>query len=249
MARTAHYAVRIGRVPGIYPTWAACRTQVDGFPAAAFKKFTREEDAQRFIDYAPGQATPPQPSPPVPERPGVKRPRSPTQVIAARLAKRPRVSSPAAARPGHTVVWTDGACSHNGTARAVAGVGVYFGRGDARNCSEALAGRRQTNQRAELTAAIRALEIEPEGPLEVRSDSMYVVNGATCWIHAWRRSKWTTCKANGDLWQQLDRVMRTRTEPLTWTHVRGHAGIYGNEQADALAVQGAHKHKHKLSID
>lgn len=78
-----------------------------------------------------------------------------------------------------TIVYADGSCKHNGTTNAVAGIGVYFGENDRRNVSRTLpTGTRHTSQRAELTAAIEAISAVPiEEPLEIRTDSSYVVKG------------------------------------------------------------------------
>src|SRR3990167_10471637 len=76
-----------------------------------------------------------------------------------------------------TRVFIDGCCFGNGTSNAKAGIGVYFGEGDQRNLAEPLAGNLQTNQRAEISAAIRALEIAKENDqaIELFSDSKYLV--------------------------------------------------------------------------
>ena len=75
-------------------------------------------------------------------------------------------------------VYTDGCCFRNGKANSQAGVGVYFGSNDKRNISEPLTGSLQTNQRAEITAAIRSLQSVPTNSRVVLlTDSIYVVNG------------------------------------------------------------------------
>ena len=140
-------------------------------------------------------------------------------------------------------IWTDGACANNGRRGATAGVGVFFGDRHALNVCERLQGR-QTNQRAELTAAIRAVQlldaIDASGvSAEIFSDSKYVVDGVTQWIVKWRARNWCIKNQNIDLWQRLDVLVRTKPHRLRWTHVRGHANVYGNEQADRLACAGA----------
>ena len=118
------------------------------------------------------------------------------------------------------VIYIDGACSGN---PGPAGIGVWFGPEDPRNLSESLDGNKQTNQRAELTALIRCLEIAPkEEPLHIYSDSEYCVYG--------RMKK---RKANLDLWNRLDALWR---EDIVLEHVRGHQGVFGNEMADQLAT-------------
>jgi ribonuclease HI len=146
-------------------------------------------------------------------------------------------------------VWTDGACSHNQDAKkARAGLGVYFGPGDSCNLSEPLpSNERQTNQRAELLAAIRALEVVLAYSLETRpiclySDSQYVVKGVQEWLPNWKRKGWRNAKRkpveNQDLWKRLDALLPRIS--IKWRHVKGHAGNPGNVAADALAVQAIH---------
>jgi ribonuclease HI len=99
-----------------------------------------------------------------------------------------------------------------------------------------------TNNRMELTAAIKGLEALREAcEVEVTTDSEYMKNGITTWIHGWKRSGWMT-KAkkpvvNQDLWKALDeQVGRHRT---TWTWTKGHADHPDNNRCDELATKAA----------
>ena len=102
---------------------------------------------------------------------------------------------------------------------------------------------RTTNQRMEVTAALRALEAI-EGPLAVFSDSTYVVN---CfrdrWHEGWLRNGWLNSKkqpvANRDLWEPLIGLYLPRAGEVEWRWVRGHSGDRWNDVADRLAVRGA----------
>ncbi|KAK5108182.1 hypothetical protein LTR62_008713 [Meristemomyces frigidus] len=88
-------------------------------------------------------------------------------------------------------IYTDGSSLSNGQAGAIAGVGVFFGPADRRNISEGLVGTKQTNQRAELTAVFRALEIAPKDrKLIIISDSNYAIKCTTEWFQNWRRNGW-----------------------------------------------------------
>jgi len=144
------------------------------------------------------------------------------------------------------VVYTDGACSGNGQYGSVAGIGVWWGPYDARNLSERCPGR-QTNNRAELIAIIRALETAPvtSVPLVIKSDSEYAIKCFTDWLPGWRRRNFTTSKGtpvkNVDLVKYMDALFSLRQrsgQQVRLEHVRGHAGEEGNEGADALAVSG-----------
>ena len=98
-----------------------------------------------------------------------------------------------------------------------------------------------TNNRMELTAVIQALgALKRPSRVRVTTDSQYVRNGITSWIHNWKRRGWKTASRapvkNVDLWQALDaEVNRHRVE---WHWVRGHTGHPENELADRLANQG-----------
>ena len=97
-----------------------------------------------------------------------------------------------------------------------------------------------TNNRMELTAAVRALERFPEGAsVEMRLDSRYVVDAMTQWVRTWKRNGWRTATGevkNQDLVQRLDALASARR--VRWTWVKGHSGQRWNERADALVHRG-----------
>ena len=102
--------------------------------------------------------------------------------------------------------------------------------------------RQTTNNRMEMTAAIRGLAaLKEDCEVEVVTDSEYLKNGITQWIHGWKRKGWMTAGkkpvVNQDLWKQLDeQASRHRT---TWTWTRGHASHADNNRCDELATQAA----------
>jgi ribonuclease HI len=140
--------------------------------------------------------------------------------------------------------YTDGACSGN---PGPGGWGVYLiaedKDGDVLK-EESLYGKNTetTNQMMELTAAIQALESLKRKNVDITifTDSKYVVNGITKWIHSWLKNNWKSASnkpvANKLLWEKLFNL--TRDHNVTWIWVKGHAGILGNEKADSLAVKG-----------
>jgi len=98
-----------------------------------------------------------------------------------------------------------------------------------------------TNNRMELTAVIRALELlERPCQIEVYTDSQYVQKGISEWLHDWKRRGWRTADKkpvkNVDLWRELDRLAGLHR--IAWHWVKGHAGHPENERADALANRG-----------
>lgn len=94
-----------------------------------------------------------------------------------------------------------------------------------------------TNNRMELTAAIEGVSFcPPDAHLIIWTDSNYVKQGITEWIHGWKKKNWKDVK-NPDLWQKLDAVCAGRN--IEWHWIKGHAGHAGNEMADELANIGA----------
>lgn len=98
-----------------------------------------------------------------------------------------------------------------------------------------------TNNRMELLAAISALEaLARPSEIVIVTDSAYVKNGVTEWIHGWKRNGWRTAGRdpvkNADLWQRLDAAQARHK--VDWRWIKGHAGHEENERADALARAG-----------
>jgi ribonuclease HI len=99
-----------------------------------------------------------------------------------------------------------------------------------------------TNNRMELTAAIHGIESVQAvaGPVDVYTDSTYVIKGIREWIWAWRRRGWKTAEGsdvlNRDLWEQLAALVDARGQrSIAWHYVRGHVGTPGNERVDEIA--------------
>lgn len=140
------------------------------------------------------------------------------------------------------VAYTDGACSGN---PGPGGWGVVMQARDGERVikeRELSGGEAQTtNNRMELTAALEALRALGK-PTAVRivTDSTYVRDGITKWVHGWKRNGWKTAAKkpvkNAELWQALDEA--ARAHDVTWDWVKGHAGHPENERADELARDG-----------
>lgn len=143
--------------------------------------------------------------------------------------------------------YTDGACSGN-PGPGGWGVLLVAREGDATLKERELSGGEPetTNNRMELMAAISALEsLGRPSAITLVTDSAYVKNGVTGWIHGWKRNGWRTADnkpvKNMDLWQRLDAAQARHQ--VTWRWIKGHAGHAENERADALARAGMAPHK------
>ncbi len=140
------------------------------------------------------------------------------------------------------IAFTDGACSGN---PGPGGWGVLMQARD----GAAVVKQRElqggeamtTNNRMELMAAISALEaLSRASEITIVTDSAYVKNGVTEWIHAWKRKGWRTAGGppvkNVELWQRLDAAQAQHK--VVWKWIKGHAGHVENERADELARAG-----------
>lgn len=137
----------------------------------------------------------------------------------------------------HVTIYTDGACRGN---PGPGGWGALLMNGDA---EKELCGGEPltTNNRMELMAAIQALgALNQRCKVDLHTDSQYVRQGITTWIHNWKKNGWKTSNKkpvkNADLWQALDAAITNHD--VEWHWVKGHAGNPGNEHADALASRG-----------
>jgi ribonuclease HI len=131
-------------------------------------------------------------------------------------------------------LFTDGACRGN---PGPGGWGVLL-REEGHERTLSGSEMNTTNNRMELAAAINGLAYFTEArEIALTTDSQYVRQGITQWIHGWRRNGWRTSAKqpvkNQDLWQALDALAAKHS--VSWHWVKGHSGHPENEQADALA--------------
>jgi len=140
---------------------------------------------------------------------------------------------------GSVTIYTDGACKGN---PGPGGWGAWMRWGE--HEKELWGGEKlTTNNRMELTAVIQALAaLKRPCRVTVYTDSEYVRNGITSWIHGWKQRGWRTADKkpvkNAELWQALE--AQAARHQVEWRWVRGHAGDPGNERADQLANRGVH---------
>ncbi|CAF1044314.1 unnamed protein product [Rotaria sordida] len=220
-----YYVVRQGKIPGIYNTWNECKEQIDRFSGAEYKKFDKHSDAQEYLDDTIQEYS--------------------SKSIVSSYEKL-TVSDTNSDQGKYTIVYSDGCCFGNGYSGSKGGYGVYWDDDHPWNISERLQGD-PTNQRAELTAAISAMEVALSNGithLEIRTDSKYTIQSATEWIQGWKKSNWikkTDSKPvmNKDLMVKIDELQQKLK--IKWTYVPGHSSNKGNDEADRLAKAGARK--------
>lgn len=142
------------------------------------------------------------------------------------------------------IAYVDGACINNGKANARGGWGAILHnlQGATLEIAGPLDGERQTNQRAELTAAIMALKaVSKPAQFDLTSDSDYVVKGINEWMEGWKARGWKKAANkpldNLDLWLEVDRLLGFHQVTVNW--VKGHSGHPGNEKANTLAENAA----------
>ena len=143
-------------------------------------------------------------------------------------------------------IYTDGACRNNPGAGGWSAI-LRFAEKEEKLCGSE---SHTTNNRMELTAAIRGLESlqNKEFLVSVYSDSRYLHSGITQWIARWKRNGWRTADKksvrNDDLWKRLDAL--NQRHRVSWFWVRGHDGNLFNEEADRLARQAVRRQTHVL---
>ncbi|VIO93546.1 RNase H family protein [Brugia malayi] len=254
--KTGYYAVARGRCTGVYKTWSECERQVKGYRNARpvllqskllmiiYRKFIKQSDALAFIlknsisnHAGDGKSS--------------QSELSSTTELQKLSSSKPSFSQEENIWEGIPIVYTDGACSFNGHVGATAGIGVYWGEQHVDNISEPLLRGPPTNNRAELEAVIRAVQMAIQRryhQLIVRTDSNLLIQTMNSWIHGWQKNGWKTSNGttvkNQDLIIELNGLLKNIN--VRFEHVAGHVGIYGNEKADQLAREGAlHYHQTK----
>jgi ribonuclease HI len=219
-----YYAVRSGRQPGIYRTWAECKAQVDGYANAQYKGFTSLDEAEAYL----GNVKTSRPAAPK-KKTGVGH-----GVDEAAALEMLETSDGLK----HVVIYTDGACLGN---PGPGGYGVVLLHGKERK--EFSRGfRLTTNNRMEMLACIVGLQaLKSACAVTLYSDSQYVINSMTKgWALRWRKNRW---KRNGvdvpnsDLWEKMLDLCDNHKVTFNW--VRGHAGNKENERCDQLAREAA----------
>jgi ribonuclease HI len=219
------YAVAAGRTTGIFTSWPEAQAQVTGFPGAVFKSFKTKKEAEAFLA-----------DPVLGTKPGTGKKQKPSDM--------PGSIDKQAYPEGTIVVYTDGSAIGN---PGPGGYGVVIQADEDQPARELSGGyNHTTNNRMEMTAVIKALEIL-EGtsrPVVLHSDSKYVVDALNKgWAKSWHKRNWHKSDGNpalnADLWQRLLPLSQALDVRFVW--VRGHSGDPLNERCDILANTAARR--------
>lgn len=223
-----YYSVHKGHTCGIFSSWSECQKNTSGFSGAVFKKFTNKEDAEYFLKFGK-----------VPEEVTLTNfiVEEPKKKIVIKTKQKKSTSSP------KITVYTDGACSNNGSLSAIAGIGVYFGIDDKRNVSRKVDGK-QTNNVAELTAILEVSkillkEITSGIEVEICTDSEYSIRCCTSYGQKQEKIGWSKEIPNKELVKEIYNTYKDYTN-VTFRHVKAHTegtdvDSIGNANADRLA--------------
>ena len=137
--------------------------------------------------------------------------------------------------------WTDGCCLEYGTEDASTGAATYFGPNSNKNRAYRVPGEKQTNNVGEVVAIIKAVDsVSPFTPLDIITDSRYVMDGVTIHLQEWEEKGWIGVD-NSKEFKALVAKLRARGAPTRFKWIKGHSGDPGNEAADRLADEGARK--------
>lgn len=210
------YGVRVGREVGVFETWKECQEQTTHFSGAEFKSFPTREEAEEWVyQNAKHYSTDSEP-----------------------------FTDEEDSDEDAIKVYTDGACSNNGTPEAKAGIGVFFTEGDPRNFAGRVKGK-QTNNVAEIKAIIKAYqilkkEINRGEHVIIHSDSRYAIRAAGEYGRKQEKAGWKKEIPNKELVKKIYKLFQDK-DNVEFRYVPAHTGgtdpdSIGNEGADRMAT-------------
>ncbi|MDN3557003.1 ribonuclease H family protein [Halomonas maura] len=238
------YVVWVGRQTGIFTTWAECDQQVKGFPKARYKSFPTREDAEAAFAKGPRGAAPAKKA---------KASGSAGAASAGRTTRRPTAPAPDTSRTYDTEIYCDGACEPN-PGDAGSGMAIYR-NGTLDELWYGLHNPKGTNNTAELNALHQALRVAREeiargATVRIHCDSTYTINAITKWASGWKRRGWKKADGqaikNPEIIQPTHALYESLKSAVTIAHVKGHAGVEGNELADRMAMYGADRQEREF---
>lgn len=240
------YAVKVGRVPGIYRTWEECKAQTDKYPCNAYKSFVTKKEAEAYMKDNKRKYDCIRTEEDCQELNKKRRLEEQKDENKDEEQSKEKEKEEKNREKNETIiVYTDGSCLFNGKSNAVCGIGVYFGKeDDPRNVSKMLPSNYVTNNQAEIMAVKTALEIlesNLDSNVEIRTDSLYVIKSMTEWLNKWKEEGETKVlkkiRPNYSLLLECEALIKTRKGKVIWTHCSAHNGIKGNEMSDKLSTR------------
>lgn len=224
MATKKYYVVWVGQQPGIYTTWAEAESQVKGFPKAKYKSFTRQAEAEQAYANKPKAAVT----------------RSTTK--SSPKKKTTTASTASIDLTADISIFCDGACDPN-PGKAGTGIAIYQ-KDKLNQLWYGLYNPTGTNNTAELLGLHHSLVFaqaatEKGQSVTIYCDSKYSIDCVTKWANGWKSKGWK--KTNGDI-KNLDIIKPAHalyleiSKKIKVAHVKGHAGVEGNELADRMSV-------------
>ncbi|KAG5358323.1 Ribonuclease H [Yarrowia sp. B02] len=253
-----YYAVKVGYNPGIYEYLEEARAQITGYPNAQWKGFNVYQHAQEYLTVKNEPQIHYVVKDMIFNDLSVARKYATGSYIEECLSLEGAIYL--VGRNGYRtyikgfaqdlsyvnnqgdriyLVYTDGACSRNGQPDAAAGYGIYFGNNNPMN----------TNQRAELAAITRTLQIlstqNDRRMYQICTDSAYAINCLSKWVVEWQKNGWINEKgqpvANRDLIEDIVNLNRTCDNVVGLKQVQGHSDSEGNNEADRLAKEACRR--------
>ena len=226
MATKKHYVVWVGQQPGIYSTWAEAERQVKGFPKAQYKAFPSQAEAEQAFANKPKAAAT----------------RSTTRSSVKSSPKKAATSTATVDLSADISIFCDGACDPN-PGKAGTGIAIYH-KDKLEHLWYGLYNPAGTNNTAELLGLHHSLifaqsAVEKGQSVTIYCDSKYSIDCVTKWANGWNAKGWK--KANGEI-KNLDIIKPAHAlyleiaKKINIAHVKGHAGVEGNELADRMSV-------------
>ncbi|BFM17892.1 hypothetical protein R50073_40750 [Maricurvus nonylphenolicus] len=223
MAAKKYYVVWVGQQPGIYTTWAEAERQVKGYPKARYKSFPSQAEAEQAFANKPKATA--------------------SRSTAKSSPKKKSTSSTTTIDLSSDVsIFCDGACDPN-PGQAGTGIAIYH-KDKLEQLWYGLYNPAGTNNTAELLGLLHSLmfaqaAVEKGQSVTIYCDSKYSIDCVTKWANGWKAKGWK--KANGEI-KNLDIIKPAHAlyleiaKNIKVAHVKGHAGVEGNELADRMSV-------------
>ncbi len=226
------YVVWAGRETGVFTDWAYTKRQVDQFPAAKYKSFTTQAEAEAA--FAAGHKSV-----------GKSQPDASRKTAIKSADIKQTITESASAKRFDVIIYCDGGSNPN-PGKAASGVAVYR-KGKLMELWYGLYNPQGTNNSAELNALYQALliaqkEIIKGNSVQVLCDSQYSIKCVIEWAFSWKKKGWKRKTAgdikNLDIIQQAHALFVSISNDIDVSYVKAHIGIEGNELADRMTIYG-----------